>query len=171
LKQSKVLILGHKVNSRGQLRAIHGVFAALLGGLLLILSQPGWADTYRWTGDDGQTVYSQNPPADGRPYSKIGAPPPPADPAGARQRLDSLRQGQGERSRQQRQASEQQRKARTAQAAVEKNCKTARRDLDLLAGTPRRLFRLPDGSVRRLTAEEREAMREQAERYLKENCR
>jgi hypothetical protein len=171
VKQGKLLILGHKVNSCGQLRPLRGVFAGLLAGLLLGLSGIGWADSYRWTDDDGQTVYSQSPPADGRPYRKIGAPPPPPDADGARKQLDAMRQGQDERRQQQQQSEEEQRQAAEQQAAMEKNCDVARRNVSLLEGAPRRPVRMPDGSVKRLTTEERQALLDEARQYLQDYCR
>jgi len=169
LKQGKLLILGRKVNSHRGLGVIRRVIIALLGSAFLLSSAS--ATTYRWTGDDGQVIYSQVPPADGRPHTIIGPPPPPADAAREQSRLDALRQGFADRQEDKQLGADEQAKEAEKQAAVAKNCDTARRNIAALEGSPNRLIRQPDGSVTRMTPEEREAKLNEARKYIDENCR
>lgn len=171
MEQGKLLALRHKVNSCGRLRVIRGVFACLLAGQLLLGPTATLAATYRWTDDQGQTVYSQIPPDDGRPYRKVGAPPPPPDPEGARRDLENLRQGLADRREDKQRSQEEQQQAAEQRTETEKNCETARQNVSTLESGGRRLIRMPDGSVKRLTPEEREAKLEEARRYLQNNCR
>lgn len=171
MEQGKLLALRHKVNSRGQLHAIRGGIGLILGGLLFATSLAAWAETYRWRDDDGQTVYSQIPPQDGRSYSRIGAPPPPPDAAGARKQLDTLRQEQADRRKERSQDRDKQQQATEQQAAADRNCETARQNMRALEGNPHRLMRMPDGSSRRLTESERREKLAEAKKYLQENCR
>jgi len=170
LKQGKLLISGRKVNSHGQLRTISRVFAGLLGGACL-LAGPALADTYRWTDDQGQIIYSQLPPPDDRPYTRIGTPPPPADAAGDKARLEALRQGLADRREDRELSRQKQQDTAQDQAIRDKNCITARANLRTLQSGGNRLVRLPDGSYTRFTPEERQRRVEEAQRYIKENCR
>lgn len=169
MKQGKLLILDRKVNSYRELRVIRRVIIALLGSAFLLSSAN--AATYRWIDDSGQVVYAQVPPPGDRPYTLIGPPPPAADAAGDRSRLEALRQDLADRNEDQQIIAEQQAKAAEKQAVIDKNCDTARRNIASLEGSPNRLIRQSDGSVKRLLPEERAAKLTEARDYLKENCR
>jgi hypothetical protein len=116
-------------------------------------------------------IYSQIPPQDGRAYTRIGAPPPPADAAGSKARLDALRQSQADRREDREVAAEEQQQAAEKQAQIEDNCATARRNLETLQLGGRQLTRMPDGSVKRLEPAEREAKLQEARQYIEQNCR
>lgn len=148
---------------------IRGVIAGLLGSALLLTAAQ--AASYRWTGDDGQIIYSQIPPADGRPYTVIGGPPPPADAERDRAALEALRQQQADRVEDEELAAEKQAKEAEQQAAIAENCANARRNITTLENRARQLTKMPDGSVRRLTPEERDAKIDEARKYLDEHCR
>lgn len=169
MEQGKLLTLGRKVNSHRGLRAIRGVILTLLGSAVLTTSV--LAATYRWTGDDGRIIYSQIPPQDGRPYTVIGAPPPPADAERERAKLDALRQRQADQVEDKELAAEKAADEAKKQAAIDANCQAARSNIQALEGSPNRLTRMPDGTVRRLTPEEREAKLKEAREYITENCR
>jgi hypothetical protein len=171
LKQGKLLILDRKVNSHRQLRAVRGAIAGLVCGAAMLGALEATADTYRWTDDQGQVIYSQLPPDDGRPYTRIGAPPPPADAEGDKARLEALRQSQAD-SREDRELSrEAQQRDAEQQAVRDKNCAAARNNLGILEAGNNRRIRMPDGSTLRLTAEERQARIDKAKQYIKDNCR
>jgi hypothetical protein len=60
------------------------------------------------------------------------------------------------------------------QAALDRDmqrCTQARRNLELLNGPARQLFQMPDGSVRRLTEEDRQARRVEAQKVIDQTCR
>jgi hypothetical protein len=146
------------------------IFAALAVSLSLAAGSI-FADTYRWTDDNGQVIYSQIPPNDGRPFTRIGAPPPPADAEGSKARLDALRQSQADSREDRELAEEEQQKTAQQQAQIEENCATARRNLQSLQLGGRQLTRMPDGSVKRLEPAEREAKLQEARQYIEKHCR
>jgi hypothetical protein len=171
LEQGKLLILDRKVNSHRQLRTNRRVIAALFGIALGLTAGAAAADTYRWTDDSGQVIYSQLPPQDGRPYSRIGAPPPPADAEGSKARLDALRQSQADRREDEAVAAEKQQQTAERDATIQQNCATARRNIETLQLGGRQMTRMPDGSIKRLEPAEREAKLQEARQYVQENCR
>lgn len=169
MKQGKLLTLGRKVNSRGGLGVIRGGIFALLGSAFLLMSAE--AATYRWTDDDGQQIYSQVPPSGDRPYTLIGAPPPAADAARERARLEKLRQQQADQREDRELADREAANAAKRQAVIDRNCAAARANITGLEGSPNRLVRLPDGTVRRMLPEERQAKLAEARAYVEKNCR
>ncbi len=169
MKQGKLLILGRKVNSHRGLGPLWQGFFTLLCAAFLVTSAQ--AASYRWSGDDGQVIYSQVPPHDGRPYTVIGAPPPPADQAKEQAQLNALRQSQADAAEDKELAAKAQAEAAARQALIDRNCEIARGNIVALQGSLRRLIRQPDGSVRRLTPEEHDAKLAEARAYLTENCR
>lgn len=168
MKQGKLLTLGRKVNSRGGLGVIRGGIFALLGSAFLLSAVQ--AATYRWTDDDGQQIYSQVPPGGGRPYTVIGAPPPAADAAREQARLEKLRQQQADNREDRELADKEAAEAAKRQAIIDRNCAAARANIIGLEGSPNRLTRLPDGSVRRMLPEEREAKLAETRAYVEKNC-
>ena len=147
-----------------------GLIALLL--LLPLTTELVSAKTYRWTDADGNVVYSQVPPRDGREATTVGAPPPPAEsPEVAKQRL----QEQIERLNQQRESrnlSKQQAQESKQQAeASAKNCEMARHNLEALRQGTRRLYRNKDGSYSRLTEEEVNSRAQETKSFIAENCK
>jgi len=144
-----------------------------LSALLLVLSFPLAAQTYRWVDDQGQVVYSQTPPLDGRNATIIQAPPPP--PAGsaaqAQQRLDAFKQAEEEKRLQQGEAEALAKRETEVAEIRKKNCEIGRTNLGLLqTRPPNTLFRFADGSTKRFTAEEHAAELEKAQKIVDENC-
>ncbi len=69
-----------------------GKFAAILAILALLAPPAADAATYKWRDADGNVVYSQIPPPDGRATQRLKPPPPPPEPATAGKQLQDLRQ-------------------------------------------------------------------------------
>lgn len=143
---------------------------ALLVSWSLMIS-PVSAKTYRWTDDSGNTVYSQTPPPDGRSRETVKAPPPPAESPEAAQKklqeqIDQLK-GQREARQESKQKSEQ---AKQEAAALARDCETARNNLQTLRQGTRRLYRSHDGSVSRLSEEEKNTRIREAEAFIQEKC-
>jgi hypothetical protein len=170
LKQGKLLILDRKVNSHRQLRVFRGVICGLLGSAMLLAAVGVSAATYRWKDDDGQIIYSQHPPADGRPSSVIGAPPPPADAEHEKARLEALRQNQADNREDRELSREASQEASASKAAMTKNCEIGRKNLQTLQTQSIRRIRLADGTIKRLTPEERQDLIDEAKRKIKDNC-
>ncbi len=131
------------------------------------------AATYRWLDDNGQVVYSQVPPGDGRDYREISAPPPPAeDPEAAQKRLEEARKALTE----DRKAREQQKQDATRKKALaerrRQNCEIARKNLETLTSRPpNTLFKVGDDEYRRFTPEERQKRIDQLKKIIQENCK
>ncbi len=129
------------------------------------------AGAYRWVDENGVTHYSQVPPPD-KAATRIAPPPPP--PAGSGQttwdKLDVRLQNAELRKEEQQKQRQEEQKSAEKQAARQKNCNAARRNLEILQGSPRRMIRLPNGEYRRLTAEEREEQMARARERIDEFC-
>ncbi len=129
------------------------------------------AEIYQWTDEKGRKHFSQTPPPSGQYSQKEIKVSPPADQAAAKARLDKLREqrkkAQAEKQQQKEAAQRQASKAKQRQ----RNCDNARQHLQGLELRPRVLLRNPDdGSVTRLTEEERQQRIDQAKEQIKEYC-
>lgn len=129
------------------------------------------AKMYMWYGDDGVPVYSQTPPPDGRATRDIKAPPPPAEaPAAAQQRLEEQLQ-KLEDAREDRELEKQEKaKAQTESETRRENCKAARKNLESLEARSRQLVRQPDGSFKRYTEEEKQALMDEQRKMIEKSC-
>ncbi len=129
------------------------------------------AEIYQWTDEQGRKHFSQTPPPSGQQYSrKELKTTPPSDPAAARARLDRLLE-----QRKQLQASKQQQSEEAQRQASEakqrqRRCASVRKHLQQLELRHRILLRNTDGSVTRLSEEERQQRIAQARAQLKEFC-
>jgi hypothetical protein len=143
--------------------------------LVISLLSPGLVfasgAVHKWYDEDGNAVYSQFAPPDGKQAELVKPPPPPAeDPATAQSRLQDQLQRSADYREDKELAAE---KAAEAQAATDKSrerCAQAREAMVLLNGPARQLFQLPDGTVQRLSEEERQARREQTQQVIDESC-
>lgn len=141
---------------------------------LLCLAVPALAAEgfHKWYDEDGQVVYSQFAPPEGREGEVVEPPPPPAeDPAAAQRRLQEQQQRTADFLEDKELASE---KATEQQAALDRNqerCARARENLRLLSGRSRQLFQMPDGTVTRLSEEDRQARRAEMQKVIDESCK
>lgn len=146
-------------------------FLILLG--LAIACPADAAKSYHlWYDENGQAVYSQFAPEDGRPSEAVKGPPPPAEPPEvARQRLEQRLQQFEDNREDQALARE---KAASAQSEAEQareRCEIARRNLEVLNGRPRQLYQTSDGTVKRLDEEQRQAQRAEMEKVIARDCK
>ena len=146
----------------------------LLLSASLVLAFPASAAKgyHLWYDENGQAVYSQFAPEDGRPTETVKPPPPPAEsPEVARQRLDEqlqrLEDNREDEALAREKAAEDQAKADQAR----QRCEQARRNLELLSGPPRQLYQTPDGKVVRMPEEERQKKRAEMEKVIAEDCK
>ena len=126
---------------------------------------------HKWYDADGNAVYSQFAPPEGKEAEMVKPPPPPAeDPETAQRRLQDQLQRSADFREDKELAAE---KAAEAQAATNQSrerCTQARETMVLLNGPARQLFQMPDGTVQRLSEEERQARREQTQKVIDESC-
>lgn len=145
---------------------IAGITLALALALAIVGQSAAAAGYYRWTDDDGQTHFSQNPPenrpsefvsrATGRPSSE---PQTNAEPESSEKTETDTEAENGDPEQ--------------LQALPEKDperCKQARNLLQTLDGYARVRARQPDGSYRVLTEEEKNEQRERAEEAIDIHC-
>jgi hypothetical protein len=129
------------------------------------------AQLYKWIDEDGNVVYSQFAPPVDTPGEVVPPPPPPAeDPATAQQRLQEQLQRSADYREDQELAAEKAAEMQTTAERDRERCAQARRNLQNLDGRSRQLYRTPDGSVVRLTEEERQQRRAEAQRVIDEAC-
>ena len=143
----------------------------LMFGLAAALPAAAAKGYHLWYDENGQAVYSQFPPDDGRPTETVKPPPPPAEPEAAKQRLQERMQGL-EDSREDKALAEQKAAEAEAEAAqAQQRCESARRNLEVLNGPPRQLYQRPDGSVVRMEEAERQRQRAEMQKIIAEDCR
>lgn len=144
----------------------------LLGLLAIAIPTFAAKGTYVYTDEDGNKVYSQFPPPAGTESRTVKPPPPPAEtPEEARQRLQD-RQQLLEDVREDRQLeADKQAEADQEKERAAKNCEAARQNLQNLSGNARRLFRNSDGTYSRMTDEEHQTKRAEAEKIIAEDCK
>jgi hypothetical protein len=127
---------------------------------------------YKWVDQNGAIQYTQFPPPSGIEVLEIrNAPPPADDPAAERARLQQETEALDERMEERKEAAaraEQQAKNRKIR---QENCVVARKNLSELQQGGIKRYRLPDGTVLRLTEEDRQKRIAEAEAEIAENCK
>lgn len=135
---------------------------------------PAFAATHGfhlWYDESGQAVYSQFGPGDGRQSETVKPPPPPAESAAeARERLQRRLQQFDDNREDQALAREAAGKTQTEAEQRRERCLAARKNLEVLNGPPRQLYRTSDGTVKRLSEEERQRQRAEMEKIVASDC-
>lgn len=160
------------------MHAKHPEFVSLLLlGISLALagtnSVAGSADKiYKWADQNGEIQYTQMPPPAGVEVLEIRSAPPPADnPAAENARLQQQVEAMDERM-EERQAAAARSEQQARNAEIRKqNCINARKNLGELQQGGIKRYRLPDGSVLRLTEEDRLKRIAETETEITENCK
>jgi hypothetical protein len=128
------------------------------------------AQIYTWVDDNGQTHYSQQPPASGEAET-INVPlPPPIDQEQAQQEVDELIEQQQARETAAEEAQQEQQSEAERQAAIEQNCATAQSNLQLYQDNPGRRFLDEEGNAYRLSEEERQQKIDETQQQIEEFC-
>ncbi len=143
------------------------IVAALASVLWLPVAS---AEIYQWTDEHGRKHFSQTPPPSGQYSKKEVKTAPPSDPAAAQARLERLlEQRKAAQATQKEQRQKAQRQA-SENKQRQQACRTAREHLTGLELRPRVLLKNADGSVTRLTEEERQQRISQAKAQIKKIC-
>ena len=136
--------------------------------------------------ENGQAVYSQFAPADGKPSETVKPPPPPAEsPEVARQRLQQqLQKFEDNRELLQQQlqkfednredqslAAEKRQQSESEAQQAKRRCDAARKNLEVLNGRARQLYQTSDGSVQRMSEDERQKQRAEMEKIIAADCK
>ncbi len=144
----------------------------LAGGLAAAwMSAMAAAPLYRWTDENGVTVYSQQPPPGTEATRLTPAPGPSAEEnQRAEERLRSLvEQDLDKREDAKRQEQESQEQAEL-QARRRANCEAAHQNLATLENPQIGRVRTAEGEIRALPDETRALYLEEARRVIQENC-
>ena len=123
---------------------------------LSLFSLNSTAGVYRWVDDQGNVVYSQTPPPDGRDAKLMAPPPPPAeDPEAAMERVRSQTEALDKASQERQKQLEERKKRAQLEAQRKANCEAARKNLETLRSRPpNTLYRTGEDEYRRFTIDE-----------------
>lgn len=128
------------------------------------------AEIYKWTDDNGQVNYTQEPPAD-RPAEQLKAPPPPPiDPEKAQQQVEELIESQDAAEAAEAEREKAAQEAEQAEQIRAENCQTARNNLEQYQNNPGRRVMNADGEVTRPTEEERQEKIAEFQQQVDEFC-
>ncbi len=118
--------------------------------LLLLVSFAVQAKMYRWTDENGQTVYSQMPPPDGKAV-EIAPPPPPPPPSAP---VSTPPPADKKTATGQPRADERKPSEVPEDSEIRaRNCAAARHNLRVYEGLGSRLLKKADGTIYRPTEE------------------
>ena len=138
--------------------------------LLFVASFSVSAEIYKWTDDNGQTHYSQTPPADGQAQKVDVPPPPPIDAEQAQQQVDELIERQQEEDKARQEQEQQAQEEAAQQAAVEEKCRILRENLTLYQNNPGRRVVDAEGNVTRMVEEERQQKMQEFQEQIELYC-
>lgn len=147
----------------------------LLACSFILIHLPASADDtvdswiYKWVDDAGQTHYSQLPPAD-QDAEKVPRAIKPGVTPGSNNRLQERVAAMEKRQQARREAKDEAARQVNVRKLVKANCDKARKNLSLLQRGANNAYRTSDGEVKRLTAEDRQARIDEANRQIKEYC-
>jgi hypothetical protein len=143
--------------------------------LLLVgtASAAGSADKiYKWVDQNGAIQYTQFPPPSGIEVLEVRKAPPPADdPVAERARLQQETEALDERMEERNEAAAKAEQRAKNRKIRQENCTIARKNLAELQQGGIKRYRLPDGSVLRLTEEDRQKRIAATEAEIAENCK
>jgi Skp family chaperone for outer membrane proteins len=139
---------------------------------VLTAAMPGYAATYKWTDENGETVYSNTPPPDGaRNVEKVKNPPPRSSKSASEKTKEDAA-AFNERREDRKTAEQDQKKMQQAEAERKKQCEQMRQDVETLTTKPVVRRASEDGGEPVvLTGEEREAEVKELRESIKKNCK
>jgi hypothetical protein len=148
----------------------------LLGFSLMFACTTSMADSankiYKWADQNGAIQYTQLPPPAGVQVLEImSAPPPAADPATERARVQQESEALDERMQERQEAAAQAELRAKNKQIRQENCVTARKNLSELQQGGIKRYRTGDGKVLRLTEEQRQQRIAETNKQIDENCK
>jgi len=147
----------------------------LTAGLLALcapLQQLAAKDVYKWVNDAGEVQYTQLPPPNGIEATRVQSGPPPAgNPAAINADLEAQVEAMDERIEDRATAARKSELEAEIERVSKENCATARKNLAELQQGGIKRYRTGDGSVIRLTEEDRQRRIEEANSQIQEFCK
>ena len=147
------------------------VVTALVTGLAV--SQSAGAQVYKSTGDEGETVYSDQKPASGQVERvELSPSPSPADVEQGQAEVDAVNSALDEIAEQRRQEKADKLAEQQAKEQQQAACEKSKHRLNQLELYPpnRRLVVYPDGTSKRVSHEEMQSLIESARTDVRSNC-
>lgn len=138
--------------------------------IALLLSFSVNAQIYKWVDDNGQTHYSQEPPASGDAQKIEAPPPPPIDPDEARKDVEALIEQQQAAEKAEHEAEQKAQQQAEQEAILQENCRVARENLRLYQNNPGRRVMDEDGNVTRLREEDRQQKMQEFQEQIDLYC-
>lgn len=139
--------------------------------ILAGLATGSQAAMYKWVDENGQTVYSQTPPASGQ-STLVKPPPPPAEtPEEAQKRLNQQIQKLDDKEEDRELASQKKDEEQNQAEVFNANCAGAQNNLRNLEGNPRKMVGQSDGTYVRLNEEERQQKMQEARDQIEKFCK
>ncbi|MCG6966173.1 MAG: DUF4124 domain-containing protein [Chromatiaceae bacterium] len=144
----------------------------LLGLATIALPALAAKDYHLWYDENGQAVYSQFAPGEGRESEIVKPPPPPAEsPEVAQQRLQQQLQKFEDNREDQELTKKKSAEANSEAQLARQRCESAKENLRVLNGPPRQLYQTPDGKVIRMAEEDRQKKRAEMEQIIAKDCK
>jgi len=138
--------------------------------LLFFIVGNCYAKMYKWVDEDGNTHYSEKPPA-GDVEVQTVKPPPKVNTEKALKQQEENKKKSEEAKEEQTKSAEEKTKDEADKARQKANCETARKNLASVSANPRVYSVGADGERRRLGEEERQAKITAAQKDIAEFCK
>jgi len=127
---------------------------------------------YKWVDQNGTIQYTQLPPPAGVKVLEVRSAPPPADDAAAeRARVQQETEAMDERMKERQEATAKAELRAKNREIRKQNCVTANKNLVELQQGGIKRYRLPDGTVLRLSEEDRQKRIADTQKEITDNCK
>lgn len=157
-------------NIRKRLTPVLLAISLAVTGTHLTAAESSGSGIFKWTDEAGQVHYSQFRPSNQSAEELLATPPPTTSPEAASNKLNEQVKAMDERRVAEKEAKEERTARDEINAQIVKNCETARKNLANLQHGANNAIRTPDGEVKRLTDEERQAMVNDANGQIEKYC-
>jgi hypothetical protein len=141
-----------------------------LAFILSLFATATFAEMYKWVDKDGQTHYSQQAPRDVTAIVIKDPPPPAIDPNTAQQQIDELIKQQQSEDQMRLEQQNQKEVEAVNEANKQRNCNTAKKQLQQYQTNPGRRAIDADGNVSRLAEEERQQRIQESQENISKYC-
>lgn len=148
-------------------RIIHTIFGL---GLSFFVAGNCYAAMYKWVDEEGNTHYSEKPPA-GDVEVKTIKPPPKVDSDSAVKAVEERKEEEVKQKEAESKTAEEQAKKQQDAALMKQNCETARKNLESITANPRVYSTDEQGNRVRLGEDQRQAKIEAAKKDIAEFCK
>jgi hypothetical protein len=138
--------------------------------LILAMSGSAFAQVYKWVDEEGQTHFSQTPPADHDADVIKTRPGPKVDPAQSQQAVDTIIEQQTNDAKLRQEDKAKQQQLAEKADAQSKNCDIAKSNLEQYQNNPNGRTKTGDGEYNRVDENDRQAKMDQLKQDIKKYC-